>query len=82
MILTTIISIFLWATLILFENPILMKLSANETLLPYANRYLIPVKLLAPIFLFMQFMAGFLRNDNNPGLSTKAVMFGGLFNIV
>lgn len=26
-------------------------------------------------------MAAFLRNDGNPGLATKAVLIGGIFNI-
>ncbi len=40
-----------------------------------------PVKFVLPAFLFMQFMAAFLRNDNNPLLSTKAVIAGGVFNV-
>ncbi len=80
--LTTVISLILWISLIIFENQILFALGADEILLPYANRYLTPVKFTVPAFLFMQFMAGFLRNDGNPTLSTKAVMVGGLFNII
>ncbi|OOB79455.1 MAG: hypothetical protein BEN18_03880 [Epulopiscium sp. Nuni2H_MBin001] len=30
----------------------------------------------------MQFLSAMLRNDNNPTLSTKAVIVGGIFNIV
>lgn len=26
-------------------------------------------------------MSAFLRNDGNPGLATKAVLFGGIFNV-
>ncbi len=79
--LTATISIILWISLILFENEILIMLGADETLLPYANKYLVPVKFSVPVFLFMQFMAGFLRNDGNPMLSSKAVMIGGVFNV-
>ncbi len=82
LLLTAVISLILWITLIVFENNILIFLGANETLLPLANQYLLPVKVSLPIFLFVQFMAGFLRNDDNPTLSTKAVIVGGLFNII
>ena len=80
-IMTTAISLVLWLSLILFENEILIALGADETLLPLAKNYLVSVKFSLPVFLFMQFMAGFLRNDDNPTLSTKAVVVGGVFNI-
>ncbi|KAI4451635.1 hypothetical protein C823_006195 [Eubacterium plexicaudatum ASF492] len=32
-------------------------------------------------FLFTQLMSAFLRNDGNPALATKAVLFGGIFNV-
>lgn len=35
-----------------------------------------------PSFLFTQFLSAFLRNDGNPGLATKAVLFGGVFNVL
>ena len=40
-----------------------------------------PVKFVVPSFLLTQLMAAFLRNDGNPGLATKAVLFGGIFNV-
>lgn len=54
---------------------------AEKTLLPLAKRYLFPVKFVVPSFLFTQLMAAFLRNDGNPALATKAVLFGGIFNV-
>ncbi len=80
--LTGIIAIILWGSLILFDDQILIALGADEVLLPLTKAYLIPVKFSLPVFLFMQFMAAFLRNDNNPILSTKAIIAGGVFNIV
>ena len=50
-------------------------------MLPLARRYIFPVKFVVPSFLFTQFIAAFLRNDGNPGLATKAVLFGGIFNV-
>lgn len=50
-------------------------------MLPLARRYLVPVKFVVPSFLLTQLMAAFLRNDGNPGLATRAVLFGGIFNV-
>lgn len=54
---------------------------ADEALLPLAQRYVLPVKFGVPSFLFTQLISAFLRNDGNPGLATKAVIFGGVFNV-
>ena len=54
---------------------------AEETLLPLAQRYVLPVKFAVPSFLFTQLMSAFLRNDGDPGLATKAVICGGVFNV-
>lgn len=43
--------------------------------------YLFPVKFAVPSFLLTQLMSAFLRNAGNPGLATKAVLFGGIFNV-
>lgn len=58
-----------------------MLFGAEETLLPLAQSYLFPVKFVVPSFLLTQLMAAFLRNDSNPGLATKSVIFGGIFNV-
>lgn len=69
-----------WLTVIFFDRGLLL-FGAEETLLPLAQAYIFPVKFVVPSFLFTQLMAAFLRNDGNPGLATKAVLFGGIFNI-
>lgn len=70
-----------WISVIFFDNELLKLFGAEETLLPLAKRYLFPVKFVVPSFLFTQLMAAFLRNDGNPGLATRAVLFGGIFNV-
>lgn len=70
-----------WLTVIFFDRELLLLFGAEETLLPLAQAYIFPVKFVVPSFLFTQLMAAFLRNDGNPGLATKAVLFGGIFNI-
>ncbi len=78
---TVLISALLWIGLWLFEEPLLLLFGADESLLDLAKRYVLPIKFTVPVFLFTQLLAAFLRNDSNPGLATKAVLIGGIFNV-
>ena len=71
-----------WVGLILFERPLLMFFGTDETLLALAQRYMIPVKVVFPLFLFDQMLAAFLRNDGAPALATLGVLSGGIFNVL
>lgn len=77
----SILAAITWLTVIFFDRELLLLFGAEETLLPLARKYVFPVKFAVPSFLFTQLMAAFLRNDGNPGLATKAVLFGGIFNV-
>lgn len=70
-----------WLAVIFFDRELLTIFGAEETLMPLARAYLLPVKFAVPSFLFTQLLSAFLRNDGNPGLATKAVLFGGFFNV-
>ncbi|MCH1981764.1 multidrug transporter MatE [Ruminococcus sp. OA3] len=70
-----------WLGIIFFDRQLLTLFGAEETLLPLARQYLLPVKFAVPLFLFNQMLAAFLRNDGNPGLATAGVLAGGIFNI-
>lgn len=76
-----ILAVLTWLAVIFFDSELLRLFGAEETLLPLAKQYIFPVKFVVPSFLFTQFIAAFLRNDGNPGLATKAVLFGGIFNV-
>lgn len=76
-----ILAVLTWVAVIFFDRELLQLFGAEETLLPLAKQYLFPVKFVVPSFLFTQLMAAFLRNDGNPGLATKSVLFGGIFNV-
>ena len=76
-----ILAVITWVAVIFFDRPLLRLFGAEETLLPLAQQYLFPVKFVVPSFLLTQLMAAFLRNDGNPGLATKSVLFGGIFNV-
>lgn len=77
----SILAALTWVTVIFFDRELLILFGAEETLLPLARAYVFPVKFVVPSFLFTQLMAAFLRNDGNPGLATRSVLFGGLFNV-
>ena len=70
-----------WAALVFGNAPLLTFFGADATLLPLAQEYLRPVLFVAPLFLFNQMLAAFLRNDNAPTLATVGVLSGGIFNI-
>ena len=78
---TVIFSLLSWAAIAFFDRRMLLFFGAEETLLPLARQYLLPVKFAVPLFVFNQMLAAFLRNDGSPGLATAAVLFGGLFNV-
>lgn len=77
-ILLSILCIFVFIT---FEDQILYLFGANSEILPLCKEYLLPVKFVIPTYIFTQILASFLRNDNDPALATKAVLFGGIFNV-
>ena len=78
---TVILAALAWAGLLFFDRQLLTLFGAEETLLPLAREYLFPIKFVVPSFLFTQFLSAFLRNDGDPALATKAVLFGGIFNV-
>ena len=63
-----------------FQDPLLRLFGADEELLVLAKLYLKPLLFAAPCCVFENILSSFLRNDGNPGLATKAVIFGGIFN--
>lgn len=77
-----IIALLTWLFVILFEEPLLILFGADETLMPLCKSYFKAVKVSVPVFIFMQMIAAFLRNDGDPTLATIAVIFGGVFNVL
>ena len=78
---TCLLAALTWIAVGFFDKELLLLFGANESLLPLAQRYVAPVKVFVPFFLFSQLLSAFLRNDGNPGLAAKAVLFGGIFNV-
>ena len=75
------LALITWIALIFFDRELLLLFGAEESLMPLARRYVLPVKFAVPLFLFSQLLSAFLRNDGNPGLATRAVLCGGVFNV-
>ena len=78
---TAALALLTWAAVVLFDRQLLTLFGAEETLLPLAREYVLPIKFVVPCFLFTQMLAAFLRNDGDPALATRAVIFGGVFNV-
>lgn len=76
-----ILSVITWIAIAFFDSELLMFFGAEKTLLSLAETYILPIKFVVPCFLFVQMLAAFLRNDNNPALATIGVLSGGIFNI-
>lgn len=76
-----VISVILTVVLLLWEEPLLYFFGADEKLLPLCKEYLALPKFTAPIYVFINIISAFLRNDSAPGLATKSVIAGGVFNV-
>ena len=66
----------------LFQDQLFRLFGADEELLVLAKLYLKPILFAIPFCVFENILSAFLRNDGNPDLATKAVIFGGIFNAI
>ncbi len=71
------------AVLGLFDEPLLHFFGAkgDTRLVSMAQDYLKPVWFAIPACIFNMIQSSFLRNDGEPDLAMKAVLFGGLVNV-
>lgn len=65
-----------------FKAQIFTFFGASESLLPLCEQYILPILFVLPTFGINQFLAAFLRNDDDPNLAMGAVLGGGVFNVV
>ena len=65
----------------IFRDPLFRFFGADDELLALAKRYLAPLLFAIPSCVFSNILSAFLRNDGNPGLATRAVIIGGVFNV-
>lgn len=76
------IAVVVWILMIFFDKQLLYFLGSEGKLMEIGLEYLKPLKAVVPVFIFNQMLAAFLRNDNDPGLATFAVVFTSILNIV
>ncbi len=63
--------------------PSLLRLmGANDTLFTYAMSYMHYINIFLPVAVFSNFIAIFVRADNDPNRAMAGVLLGGVFNIV
>ena len=81
MVATVGIAVVVWALMIFCDKQLLHLLGSEGELMEIGLTYLRPLKAVIPVFIFSQMLAAFLRNDNDPGLATFAVVFTSILNI-
>lgn len=79
---TALLAAVVWLLMLLFDEELLRLLGSQGELLEIGLEYLSPLKAAIPVFIFSQMLAAFLRNDNDPGLATFAVVFTSILNII
>ncbi len=66
----------------MFSRPISSVLGADEDILAMCDMYLKTILCFAPAFACNHLLMAFVRNDGDPGRSTRAMMTGSISNIV
>ena len=66
----------------LYQDELFRFFGADDELLALAKSYLKPILFAVPCCVFNNILSAALRNDGNPGLATKAVIVGGVFNML
>lgn len=79
---TALLAALVWMFMIFFDKQLLCFMGSEGELLEIGLEYLKPLKVAIPVFVFGQMLAAFLRNDNDPGLATFAVVSTSILNIV
>lgn len=82
LIIVSVVSFTIWISLLFFDDELLRLFGADDTILPLAKKYITPIRFIVPFYPFTELLSAFLRNDNDPVLASKAVITGGIFNII
>lgn len=76
------VCVLLWIIYGLQMPQLLRIMSANETLYPYALSYMNYIDIFLPAAVFSNYIAIFIRADNDPNRAMAGVLLGGVVNIV
>lgn len=77
-----VISMLLWILYGFGISMLLRMMGANETFCPYALAYMKNINLFLPIAVFSNYIAIFVRADEDPNRAMAGVLLGGVVNIV
>lgn len=75
------VSAFLSAVGLLFLDPLLSILGANEVLLQLCREYAIPILIIIPVAMLSFIASAFLIAEGRPGLGSVLTVVGGLINV-
>lgn len=79
---TALLALVIWLFMLFFDKQLLTFMGSKGELLELGIEYLKPLKIAVPFFVFSQMLAAFLRNDDDPGLATFAVVFTSILNMI
>lgn len=79
---TGLLALVIWVLMLFFDRQLLLLMGSQGELLDIGLEYLRPLKLAVPFFVFSQMLSAFLRNDNDPGLATFAVVSTSILNMI
>lgn len=79
---TGLLALVLWIIMLFFDEPLLRFMGSEGELLEIGLMYLKPLKIIVPLVVFSQMLGAFLRNDNDPGLATFAVVSTAILNMI
>ena len=74
-----VLTILAMAGIGLFHERLLRFFGADDELIVLAKQYFIPLFFAMPCCVFSYILSSYIRNDGNPALPTKAVLYGGIF---
>lgn len=77
-----VIAMLLWIIYGFKMETLLRIMGANETLYPYALQYMKYINLFLPVAVFSNYIAIFVRADQDPNRAMAGVLLGGAVNIV
>ena len=77
-----VIAMLLWIIYGFKMETLLRIMGANETLYPYALQYMKYINLFLPVAVFSNYIAIFVRADQDPNRAMAGVLLGGVVNIV
>ena len=77
-----VITMLLWMIYGFEISTLLRLMGANETLFPYALSYMRYINIFLPVAVFSNYIAIFVRADEDPNRAMAGVLLGGVANIV